>query len=230
MTDEEKSIDTSDDNFEDTFNDSEEEVSEEEKGEKPEDESQEEETEEVVEPPSATEIAGLKAALKANRQKAREAEALAKSLREKYEPDEEEPDPLIDPDAFKSYHRQKWEQEQKEKTVNRSRDRMMEKHSDYEEMEKVFMFLSNQDKSLVEEMWESPDPGQYAYDKAKEYRESEREAIRAELKEELAATFTEEKEGKPVSKKTPDLTTASALGDKTEKPESDVATLDEVWD
>jgi len=223
MTDTEKSTTTS---IDDAFSESD--VTEtEEKGEEVSEKVAEIESvttdETEVEPPSTEEVAGLKAALKANRQKARDAEAKANALKEKYEPDQEAPDPIIDPEEYETYLKGKWEKERQETIANKSRDRMIEKHSDYEEKEKVFMFLSSQDKSLVDEMWESSDPGLFAYEKANAYQEEQREAIRAELQaefEQVDHTKEEVKDEKPVSKKAPDLITASGNGNKTEEVET----------
>lgn len=233
------------DNISDLFNDDEsseasEEASEEEseKGEKTEEvdegEKPESKTEES-EPPSEEEESvsqqtqAFKKAMEDERRKRQELEERLKQLEP---PDEEAPDPVDDPEGYEKYLRGKWEKEQWQKTVNRSRERMIEKHPDYEEKEKHFLFLANQDPELARQMNDDPDPALFAYNKAKESLDAQEKSIEERVIERLRkeGKLVEEAKGNSASKVS-DLTSATGAGkNKGEEPIKESNDLEDVFD
>ena len=108
---------------------------------------------------------------------------------------------------------------------------MLEKKSDYEQKENVFQYLASQDKSLVEELNAHNDPAQFAYDKALEYEEAQREKLRAELQKEFENTdhSKDVKDEDSASAKAPDLINATESGKDNQNVKS-TETLADVFD
>lgn len=153
----------------------------------------------------------------------RKRQELEEKLRELEPADEEAPDPTDDPEGYEKYLRTKWEREQWQKTANRSRDRMIETHPDYAEKEQHFLFLANQDPSLVQKMNDDPDPAAFAYKTAKESLDKQEKAIEDRVIERLrkeGKLKESEKSGKSdktaeAASKVSDLTSATGAGKNT---------------
>jgi len=212
--------------------------------EEPKQETKEEESEkeepkgEDSEPPSEKEEKTVPiAALHDQRRKAQQYKEELESYKAKYDVDEEAPDPAEDPEAYETYVKAKVEKELYEKNINASREKMMEDHEDYVEVEKDFMFLANRDQNLIKEMNDSPDPARYAYEKAKAYTEAKEEEIRAKILAEAQGDKVVEEEELSESEKrnklatqVPDLTKAAAKGVNSEPLETDEALGDMFGD
>lgn len=95
---------------------------------------------------------------------------------------------------------------------------MLEQHDDYDEMEKIFEIMTVQDRSLVEKMFASGDEAKFAYDKAKEYKES---LIKPQ------ATESESVENPPL-KEVPNLAKATAQAANTPQVEQE-ATIEDIF-
>ena len=201
------------------------------------DESGETESEEgdetESEPPSEEEESVPRKALLDERRKRQELES---RLRELEPPDEEAPDPTDDPEGYEKHLRQKWEKEQWEKTATQSRERMIERHSDYEEKERHFMVLAQGDPDLVRQMNESHDPAAFAYEQAKESLDKQEKAIEGRVLERLKkeGRLKEEKEeGKPntSASRVSDLTSATGAGKNSgDEPVKESVDPDDVFD
>lgn len=110
-----------------------------------------------------------KQALIDERRKRQALEAELKTLRGKDQSqDDNAPDPITDPDAYKAYLKGQWETERRTEISERSRERMLETTSDYQDMEKYFLTLAQADPSLIEKVKDHHDPAKFAYDYAKE--------------------------------------------------------------
>jgi hypothetical protein len=129
--------------------------------------------------------------------------------------EEELPDPFEDPEgykeAIKAQARREVEDEAGKARMKRIEDRrteLMENNDDFLQMEQIFDILSVREPEIRQEMIESTDPVQYAYDKAKAYHD---EVMRPEvvLSTEMPdESETEDKTPPPESK--PNLAKASA--------------------
>ncbi len=232
--------DTFNDDLEDAEDKSEEtsevETGETEEVEETEAKAEEETTEtEVVTP--TTEQSGLYAALQAERKKRQEAEErLAKK-----EP-EVVPDPMDDPEGYAKHIEQKADKGLLETRISLSRDLMMDSKDDYLEKEKVFMGMIMDDegkvidKTLHEKFLASSNPAKFTYDTAKEHLEIQelkspdyRDKLKAEIRAELLAEMKvpEIKSVKPTE--VPNLTKASEAGSNTEKAESEITEMSELF-
>ncbi len=142
--------------------------------------------------------------------------------------DENAPDPIEDPKGYERYIKQKVSGEILQERISTSREKALAGIDDYPEKEELFLFMANKDKSLIDKMNAHPDPAQFAYDTAKQHRDSEREKLRAEIMAELNA-----KEPEPDKKsnalKVPDLTTATAAGSNATQPKVNRENLDDVF-
>lgn len=134
------------------------------------------------------------AALLDERRKAQLLKEENEKLKSQFQQEEDEtaPDPLDDPEGYKQYLKNQANRELYQERAEESRSRMLESHSDYEEMEKIFMFLASQDSALVTQMNKHPDPAKFAYDKASEYKAEQRESIKNEFRESLKAEILAE--------------------------------------
>jgi hypothetical protein len=125
----------------------------------------------------------------------------------------EEPDPIIDPEAYKAYVKAEvkadFDKEVNDKwaaKVEASRSTMLETEADYEEMESGFMTAVKVNPDLQAQMNAEPDPAKFAYDEGKKYLLGL--AKRFAPKDETEVTETEEPTLKLV--KTPNLAKATA--------------------
>lgn len=180
------------------------------------------------EPPSDNEGESVpRQALLDERRKRQEAQEEAERLKREYgiQQDEEAPDPRDDPEGYEKYVRQKVERENWEKRVTQSRERMLEKHADFEEKEKHFVQLAQQNPDLVKQMNEHPDPAGFAYEKAQEDMSSKEKAIEDRVIERLRkeGKLKEDSNEEPKSKgkaaesasRVADLTSAAGAGNNT---------------
>lgn len=190
------------------------EVAEEPKGETEEPEAEAEEEPET-EPPSDKEPTLVPiAAVLDERRKAQQLKEELEELRKQVPQKDEAPDPYDDPEAYLAYHKSKWQQEQymeqeraTRERLEDSRSQMLAKADDYVEMEKVFEVMTLSDDSLVGKMLASEDPAKFAYDSAKQYRDS--------LFGKVGKVEEPEVEVKEPVVKTPNLATATAQGKNT---------------
>jgi hypothetical protein len=131
-------------------------------------------------------------------------------------------------------------------TIKLSRDLILENHTDYPEMEKVFMELVSEpdadgqgiritDPTLYQKFRSSPNPAKFAYNHAKQhkaflersapdYEQKLREKIEREVLEKLSKRA-------PEVEKLPNLTNLAATANNTDKVAETAPTDDEgVWD
>lgn len=154
------------------------------------------------------------------------------ALRKRIPKTEEAPDPVDDIDAYDTFKKNQWQQEQRaeqdtmtRERLDKSRSQMLEQHNDYVEMEKIFEIMSIADPSLVGKMLNSGDEAKFAYDAAKTYKQ-----------ELLGVTETVEKEKPSAAQKrndealdTPNLATATAQASNTTQLEKEES-LDDLFD
>ena len=207
---------------EETIEAASEETTEEVKGEETEAEEAEE-TKEDDETPSSDEESWTKAMALDERRKRQALEEELNELRKQTESSQESkdsPDPYEDPEGYKEHLRNEIRAEYRKDMINKSRQKILsEKGDDYLAKEKVFMDMAKENPNLVNQMNESWDPAQFAYDAAvdrlqheeikqagglEKWREKERERIKKELE-------GSEKESKAQeSEQVPSLATASS--------------------
>lgn len=199
------------------------EVAEEPKGETEETEAEAKEEPET-EPPSDKEPTLVPiAAVLDERRKAQQLKEELEELRKQVPQKDEAPDPYDDPEAYLAYHKSKWQQEQymeqeraTRERLEDSRSQMLAKADDYVEMEKVFEIMTLSDESLVGKMLASEDPAKFAYDSARQYRESLLGKV--EVVKESEPEVDERKES---AVKAPNLATATAQGKNTPEIEKE---------
>lgn len=215
--------------LDEVFNDEEpqvehQEVITEEPVEEPQEDPQEEPQEEPIEPVEEPEVEedaksekGLIAALQKVRQEKRE---LANKLKEfeSQKSSDQEPDMYEDPEGWKAWNRKqvqleviKKDQDAFTERLEISRDNMLDKYDNYEQVETIFSAFANQDKALAQELFESKDPAKFAYEKGLEFIK--------ELTGEKPAVTDEQIE--KVTSKMPNLAKATAKGSnhtEVEKP------------
>lgn len=191
-------------------------------------------TEEVETPATDQTVAGLKAALTAERTKRQEAEGKLKATEAK----ETAPDPIEDPEGYAEYLEARSDKSSLETRIAISRDVWMDAKDDYLEKEKVFMGLvadsegNIADESLHKKFLASKNPAKFAYDHATEHqrlevlRSPDYEAkLRAKIEAELLAKV------QPSGKRAvdvPDLTKATDSGSNS-TPVETLATIDEMF-
>ena len=161
------------------------------------------------------------AALQDERRKAQQAREEAEMLRRQIPVKDEAPDPYEDLDKYNAYIRSQVEQEfmfrqeqQRRQHLDASRSKMLEQHSDYDEMERIFELMTVQDPSLVEKMFMSGDEARFAYETAKAYKES---TLPAQSRPEAT----------PI-KEVPNLAKATAQAPNTPQVEPE-ATIDDIF-
>lgn len=193
-------------------------------------ETAEEGSEEQSEPPSDSEEESAdnqwapRAALLDERKKRQQAQEDLERYKREHgisEETDEAPDPRDDPEGYKKHVRQQVERENWEQRVTTSRERMLEKHSDFEEKERHFVAIAQNNPDLVKQMNEHPDPAAFAYEKANESLNEQEKAIenrvverlRAEgkLKEETGESG-ESRRSSDSASKVSDLTSAAGAG------------------
>lgn len=181
------------------------------------------------ETPSGEDQSVPRQALLDERRKRQEAEERLKQL----EPDEEAPDPTDDPEGYEKHLRAKWERERWQQVANQSRERMLEKQSDYEEKEKHFLYLASQDPELVKQMNEEPDPAAFAYNKAKESLEAQEKAVEERVVERLKkeGKLKEETADTEAASRVSELTSATGAGKNTgAEPVKESVNPEDVFD
>lgn len=248
MTDEEVvTDDTGVDTLSDVFDDSSEpeakaEAEPEEKGEteaKAEDETTEATAEEVKEePPASEQKVGQLAALMAERDKRKKAEAELQALREKTGEVEKPIDPVDDPEGYAEGLRSESRQAALQDRLSLSRDLMMEVRDDYTEKEQVFMgMIKDADGNIVNEhllqqLLSSSNPAKFAYEQGKKEMRVQQlsdpkyeETLKAKIREELLAELKTEGD-KLSAQDVPDLT-GSGAGSK--EPPAKIPTIDEIF-
>lgn len=145
---------------------------------------------------------------------------------------EQKPDMYEDPEGYEAYVEAKVEEkflakkiEDENERLEKSRNNMIENHTDYLDVEDVFMFRSRNNKTLVDEMLASVDPAKFAYEKGKAYLKEQKDALRAELLAENSEDID-----KPTSKKTvaPSLASATDAGSNTVQVEKEES-MDEMF-
>lgn len=231
MTSETENQDTEDQKTDDVENLFEGTEESEEKTEETEDTKGETETEDKTEeteesaPPAEEEKLVPKAALHDERRRRQQAEEEAEKLRKLLPETDEAPDPYEDIDAYNDYMRCKWEKEQKVKQdeitrerLEKSRSKMLETATDYENMEKIFGLMVADDPTLADKMLASGDEAKFVYDTAKKYKE---ELLKPETKS--------EEKPEPSHIDGANLATATAQKSNTDKVEKEES-LDEMFD
>ena len=243
MTNEENesldSPDSLDELFEEESTDVTEDVTEDSTGEdEPKDESKDEsedEPKEDAETPADKEPTLVPiAALQDERRKAKLLKEEIETLKLKVPELDEAPDPEEDLEAYNAYMRNQWEQEQFEEQskvfiekAEASRSVMLEKYDDYKQVEEVFYILANLDEGLKQDMFDSKDPALFAYTKGKEYLQSQRDTIIAELEAKKNPDLPTK--SKSESFKAPSLASATAQDSNSTEVEKD-ENLDDMFE
>ena len=136
--------------------------------------------------------------------------------------EEEAPDPYDDIDAYNEFMRKKWEREQEEsqrqETVRRieeKRQKLLEQHDDFLEMEEIFQMMVIKTPSLRDEMIQSGNEVEFAYEKAKEYHDS---FFKAAVDDSMAE---ESEESTPKPKRKPNLANINGGGNSVEVEKED---------
>lgn len=106
------------------------------------------------------------------------------------------PDSIEDPEGASEFDRQENRQEIWEMKVNLSQDFMRDKHEDYDEMEKKFQELAENNVHLSQQLRLSSNPAKFAYKIAKAHIESQNfknpdyiKNLKEEIKKEILAEF-----------------------------------------
>jgi len=170
------------------------------------------------------------AALQDERRKRQALEDEVTNLRGQIPKSDEAPDPYEDIDAYNAYMRNKWEQENqasqaavRNQRINKSRSKMLETVADYDEMERVFQFMTAEDPSLVEKMFASGNEAKFAYDTAKLYKESLLKPA-----EETKTELSDDEKRNKSALEMPNLATATAQAKNTETLEKE-ADIEDVF-
>ena len=123
--------------------------------------------------------------------------------------------------------------------ISLSREMMLEKHEDYEELETVFMDMAKENPSLVTQMNASPNPAKFAYNQAKahsetkklsdpEYVQKMKEDMRKEILAELEAKQTPEDKRKKTALSVANISKATSVSSNSSK--ESLETLDDMFD
>lgn len=135
----------------------------------------------------------------------------------------------MNPEGYKEHLKNVVEAESLVERIQGSRTKMLEKHLDYEDKERVFAFLNSQDPTLAQKMNAHPEPARFAYETATAHLETERAKMRAEIEAELkpADNPTPKTE---IPKVLPNLTQAAASGSNTRPVETEYESIDDMFD
>jgi len=170
------------------------------------------------------------AALHDERRKGKAAREELEQYKARYDKDDDAPDPAEDPEGYEKHIEAKVSRRMETDRINDSRDRMLEKHDDYEEMERTFMVLQGLDPSLKDELNKHPDPALFAYEKGKAYFEDQRKKLLGEIEAEKGKGSDDDDKDEETSEadkkkqkalKVPDLTKAASKGSNSEEKEID---------
>jgi hypothetical protein len=182
-------------------------------------------------------VKGLKKALYETRKQLRE----TKGEKEKVKA----PDPIDDPEGYTKHQETEVEQALLKERKNLSRSLMMEVKDDYMDKEKAFLELVGYDEEtgeitknhhLVQQMDQSENPAKFAYDAATDHLETLmlkdpkyiESLVEKRLKEKLAEL--QANGGKKSATDVPDITTAAAAGNNSEKQVKEVSEINDVFD
>jgi hypothetical protein len=158
------------------------------------------------------------------KRKRQEAETELASYKKEKAPEQkqETPDVFVDPEAYTKHQDQKASQMADKTRVTLSREFMLELKPDYVAKEAKFIEMTQTNPALVSEMYASPNPAKFAYEKAVQALNYEtklkladeigdpvayKEKLKAEILAELNPTSTK----KPRFENTPSLATAPAV-------------------
>lgn len=189
--------------------------------------AKDETSEEESEPPADEEPTSVPiAALHDERRKSKAAKEELAQYKAKYDTDEDAPDPAENPEAYEKHIETKVEKRLHQDRINTSREAMLEKHDNYEQMEKTFLVLAGIEPNLIKEMNDSSNPALFAYEKGKGYFDEQRELLRKEIEAEGKDGEDEEDPSKAEKKKAsalkmPNLTKAAADGRNSDQKEID---------
>ncbi len=118
------------------------------------------------------------AALMDERRKAQRLRQENEELRKQIPVSNEAPDPYDDIDTYNAFMRKQWESESYEAqekvrldNIETSRGQMLEKHTDFVEMERLFQVMVSTDPSLAEKRIASGNEPLFAYESAKKYKD-----------------------------------------------------------
>lgn len=184
--------------------------------------------------PKDNEIAGLKAGIKAERQKKQEYKAELDKQKEAFVP----PDPITDPEGYETYKAHGLSQQLFAERINYTSDTMRVVHDDFDEVwdswngliaEDVDGVLTSKDDALYAKFSSSKNPAKFAYDHVKEqqkmqevsaddYDENQRKKYFAEFEE---ARKQNSVEGLP------DLTNAAASASNTVQEVKEIGSLED---
>jgi len=146
---------------------------------------------------------------------------------------EQKPDMYEDPEGYEKWVEAKAEakflEQQEAKEMERlqdSRSTMLESHTDYLEVEEVFMFMSRNNQPLTDEMLSNPNPANFAYEKGKAYLKGQEDTIRAKI---LAESSSETTETTTETSIAPSLASATDAGSNTTQVEKE-ETMDEMFE
>lgn len=143
----------------------------------------------------------------------RELEELKRSMNQGKK---EDIDLLGDPEKAAELIEKRAESKALKRSIELSRDLMMDVKPDYEEMEKIFIEMAKDEPSLANKMLSSPNPAKFAYETARKHKMlqdiGDPEAYREKVRQEVLAELTQKR-----SSKAPSLAkTTSAGGTKTD--------------
>lgn len=175
-------------------------------------------------PKESSEVAGLKAALAAERKKRQE-------LEEKGKETPKLPDPVDDPEGYSAAVNDAVQREMLNARITLSRDLMMDSTPDFTEHEKVFVEMAQANPSLVAQMHASPNPAKFAYQTAKDHIEVQKlrdpNHLQKLIEEKAKELIASQSLGKKTALDVPDLKSAAGKNDvEVEKP----AGLKEIFD
>ena len=150
-------------------------------------------------------------ALLEERRKRQLAEDELNQTRKQAAPPIDEPDPAKDPEGYKTFVRSSIVREELEGRIVQSRADMLGKYEDYEKNEKIFLMLKDYEPALVDQMNKHPSPAQFAYEKGKEYLETQRKEIEAQILAEAKGSKTPNERNERAAS-LPNLNNIAAIG------------------
>lgn len=175
------------------------------------------------------------AALHDERRKAQQAKEEIDRLRTQLPNNDEAPDPYEDIDAYNTFMRGKWENEQSVKQESARKDRietargsMLEQHEDFTEMERIFEIMVASDRTLFDKMIASGNEVEFAYTAAKAYKTSIMGGIAAKPAETVVKEPTEAELRNKSAVDAPNLATATAQASNSQQLEKE-ADIDDVF-
>ena len=219
-------------------------------GKKPEEEEGKEQNPET--PSGKDQLVPLSAMLDERRKRQEAEDKLAKF--EEEQPNEQIPDPVEDPEGYKTFMSDKQAQESLKTKINLSRSILMSMEGykdDYQDKENHFIEMCKTNPTLAAQMNASDNPAKFAYDSATEDLEvqklrdpSYRETLKEELRKEILAENghnSEDKPAKPSKEETPkpakptatnlpNLTNPAAAGSNTTPKVQEFTDLDDVFE